>query len=247
MIGVVIPAHNEEVTLPACLSSVLAAAARIATTGETVEVVVALDHCTDGSADVVSQFPVTALPIRARNVGIARHCAALYLLERGARWLAFTDADTTVDAAWLYEQVALRASVVCGTVCIDRWDTALRAVQDCYSALYSDEDGHRHIHGANFGIDAKVYAEMGGFPPLPTDEDRTFVEALERAGVAIAWSARPRVWTSGRLINRVQGGFGGYLRKLCAALPGGPVGDEATPLDLASEAVGEIPISLRAG
>lgn len=50
------------------------------------------------------------------NVGHARAAGAQELLNQGVRWIACTDADSTVAEDWLVEQLALEADAVCGTV-----------------------------------------------------------------------------------------------------------------------------------
>ena len=50
MIGIVIPAHNEEELLADCLRAAHIAASHPELRGEIVRIVVALDSCTDNSA-----------------------------------------------------------------------------------------------------------------------------------------------------------------------------------------------------
>ncbi|HCJ7574000.1 TPA: glycosyltransferase, partial [Acinetobacter baumannii] len=50
-IGVVVPAHNEEQHLPACLQSIQEAIEKVP--DEQVEVMVVLDSCTDQSRSIV--------------------------------------------------------------------------------------------------------------------------------------------------------------------------------------------------
>src|SRR5258707_544110 len=121
MIGVCIPAHDEEALIGRCLDSVFCAAAHADLQGETVAVVVVLDSCQDATESAVRRWPAIPLPIAARNVGKARALGSEYLLLLGARWLAFTDADTTVSPSWLADQLALQADVVCGTVAVPDW------------------------------------------------------------------------------------------------------------------------------
>ncbi|MFJ1299259.1 glycosyltransferase [Pseudomonadota bacterium AL_CKDN230030165-1A_HGKHYDSX7] len=223
MIGVCIPAHNEEADIGACLASVWRAVHHPALDGERVRVVVVLDACTDGTAACVAKWPVTALPTQHRNVGLARADGAAHLLADGARWLAFTDADTVVSERWLVDQLALNADVVCGTVAVDDWSShgmlADRA-RAAFHAEYQDQDGHRHVHGANLGISATAYRAIGGFEALACSEDQALVDRLEAAGVPIAWSARPRVTTSARPYSRVTGGFATTLRQGWAPVAG---------------------------
>ncbi|VVE59432.1 glycosyltransferase [Pandoraea sputorum] len=221
MIGVCIPAHNEEDHIDRCLATVLRAARHAGLAGEPVRVVVVLDACTDTTAERVKAWPVSALSVNVRNVGQARASGARHLIAAGARWLAFTDADTIVSPAWLVDQLSLGAQVVCGTVGVMHWHAhGVHAPQAraAFLATYQDRDGHRHVHGANLGIDASVYERLGGFDPLACSEDRGFVEKSEKAGVSIAWSALPRVTTSARPFSRVSAGFADTLRQAWEAL-----------------------------
>jgi len=223
MIGVCIPAHNEERDIARCLDSVLVAARHPGLGGEPVQVVVVLDDCTDGTAALAAAWPVTTLSTQVRNVGLARSAGARHLLTEGARWLAFTDADTVVSPAWLYHQLSLGANVVCGTVGVVGWERhgphAVQARQ-AFLAAYQDRDDHRHVHGANFGISAQTYQDIGGFDALACSEDQALVDRLVSAGVAIAWSALPRVQTSARPFSRVEGGFASTLRQAWSSLDG---------------------------
>ncbi|KAA0890804.1 glycosyltransferase family 2 protein [Pusillimonas sp. ANT_WB101] len=215
MIGVCIPAHNEEACIDSCLASVARAASYAGLAGEPVEVVVVLDHCSDLTAMRAAAWRVRQLTTSYRNVGLARAAGAAHLIGMGARWLAFTDADTQVGETWLYDQVELRAAVVCGTVGVLDWSShgghAQRA-QAQFQTSYQDKDGHRHVHGANLGVSALVYQKSGGFHALACGEDQSLVDRLEQAGVSIAWTSRPRVVTSCRAYSRVEGGFATALR-----------------------------------
>lgn len=71
MIGVLVPAHNEEQRLRGCLLSLLEAARHPALNGEQVTVLAVLDSCTDGSAAIAAELGVAVLPVSARNVGQA--------------------------------------------------------------------------------------------------------------------------------------------------------------------------------
>lgn len=219
MIGVCIPINNEEASLACCLESVLAAAAHPALQGERVAIVVVLDCCDDNSLYIARQYPVALLECHAHNVGIARAMGSLHLLSAGARWLAFTDGDTRVSQDWIHAQLALNAHVVCGTVTVEDWyqyGHEAEMLRGAFEARYMDSDGHRHVHGANLGISAWAYRQVGGFPPLICSEDQALVDALVGANIRIAWSAKPRVCTSARPDPRASDGFGHYLVQLLA-------------------------------
>lgn len=214
MIGIIVPAHNEELLIGLCIESLLKAAGHYGLHGEAVEIVVVLDDCTDTTATVVGHYPVTALPVANQNVGKTRADGARYLIERGARWLAFTDADTVVPSGWLVEQLRFKAEAVCGTVRVDDWSLHSQGAQIEYDSRYCHAEGHRHIHGANLGISTEAYLKVGGFRPLPAHEDVHLVKDLEAIGSTIAWTALNCVTTSARLDCRCREGFGDYLRSL---------------------------------
>jgi len=217
MIGVVIPVHNEEDYLRACLASIQVAALHPALAMEEVRVMVVLDACSDSSGSIATALGMDSIKIAARNVGLARAAGALQLLEAGARWLAFTDADSMVSHAWLAAQLALEADAVCGTVAVDDWiqhGAQAEILRHRFDASYLDQDQHRHIHGANFGVSAAAYRQAGGFSGLECGEDVAMVQALIACGARISWSAAPRVTTSSRLRSRMRGGFGDTLRGL---------------------------------
>jgi glycosyltransferase involved in cell wall biosynthesis len=214
MLGIVIPAHNEQAVIAECLAAVKKAAQHPELHGETVEILVVLDHCTDLTLTHVTQAQVSSLEIEARNVGVARALGAQAMLARGARWLAFTDADTQVAPDWLIEQLALQADAVCGTVEVVDWSdhgTHAELLRWHFGQTYTDTDDHRHIHGANLGVSAAAYRAAGGFQHLACSEDVALVEALQASGARIAWSARPRVITSARRVARARGGFADAL------------------------------------
>ena len=214
MLAVIVPAHNEEHELDVCLRSVIRAARWPALGGESVLIVVALDACTDTTASVARRVGVDTVVVNARNVGAARAAGAARALAVGARWLAFTDADSRVARNWLHAQLSLHSDAVCGTVEVQDWGAYGDTLRGHYAATYHDVDGHRHIHGANLGVSADAYRRAGGFKPLVSSEDVALVRALEASGANIAWSAQPRVVTSARRAFRAPDGFGATLLRV---------------------------------
>ncbi len=214
MIGVIVPAHNEAGSIAACLRSIQAAAGCVALNGEEVLVIVVLDACTDDTERICRETGVVVLSCDVQNVGIARALGAATALEAGARWLAFTDADSVVAPDWISKQLALSSDVVCGTIAVDDWGVYGERMRCHFEATYTDADDHRHVHGANLGISAFAYVIAGGFPPLVTGEDVAIVSALLDVGASVAWSAAPRVVTSARTSFRAATGFGSTLARI---------------------------------
>lgn len=221
MIGVVVPAHDEARRIGGCLRSIARAAQAPALAGEAVRVVVVLDRCADASGEIALRHGAITQAIDACNVGLARAVGAHDCLAAGARWLAFTDADTRVSPDWLAAQLSLAEAghdAVCGTVGVHDWRGHPREVRRLYRTGYTDADGHRHVHGANLGVSAAAYRRSGGFEPLACHEDVALVRALLATGATVAWSARPRVTTSARRSFRAPGGFGALLARMAAEL-----------------------------
>lgn len=228
MIGIVVPAHNEEELIGDCLATLVNAVTNPLLKGEDATIAVVLDACSDDTKCIVQQYAamvirqgcvIECIEIQARNVGIARATGAQYALSRDSRWLAFTDADTRVSPAWLSTQLSLNADVVCGSVAVDDWSPHKEfasMLREHFACTYNDNDDHRHIHGANFGISAEMYIRSGGFLPLACHEDVALVAELEKIGARFAWSAAPRVTTSARVEARIRGGFGDTLLRVVA-------------------------------
>ncbi len=214
LIAAIVPAHNEEAQILSCLEALRVAARDPSLRGEQTIVLVVLDACTDHTRRIAQLQGATTIAINARNVGAARAAGADLALAAGARWLAFTDADSQVAPDWISAQLAQRADVVCGTVAVRDWGSYGGAMRTHYDATYNDADGHRHIHGANLGASSQAYIRAGGFLPLQSSEDVALVHALQANGATIAWSAAPRVFTSARRVYRAPGGFGETLARV---------------------------------
>ncbi len=214
VIGIIVPAHNEEERIVACLQSLVIAATQPALAGEEVTLIVVLDSCTDSTGALAHSMGVKTIAVHARNVGLARQEGARAAIAAGARWLAFTDADSVVAPDWLNAQLALGADAVCGTVAVGDWGAYGERMRRHFDLSYHDVDGHSHIHGANLGVSASAYTRAGGFAGLETGEDVALVQALISSGARIAWSRQPRVHTSVRPNYKAPRGFGATLEKI---------------------------------
>lgn len=223
MMGIVIPAHNEEQCLAACLRSVRQSMRHLAGQGLAARLVVVLDACDDGSAHIARQHADQVLEIVARNVGEARRAGAQALIDQGAAWIACTDADTQVPAHWLHAQWDCAADVFCGIVRVDDWGSYAPEVVRAFHANVP-EDGHPHIHGANMGLSRAAYLQVGGFLPAKAHEDVSLVRRCEQAGLRIARRIDPCVVTSARRDARAREGFGDFLLNLERSVFQGPPG-----------------------
>lgn len=214
MIGVVVPANDEEALIGRCLDALKAAARHPDLHGEPVEIVVVLDACRDATRRIAESRGAACVAVEARNVGVARAAGASALIARGARWLAFTDADSAVAPDWLARQVETVADAVCGVVCIDDWGDYGAEARATYEAGYVDADHHRHIHGASLGVSSAAYLRVGGFAPLRCHEDVELVGRLDVQGATIRWTNAVRVNTSARRAARAPDGFAAHLHQV---------------------------------
>ena len=220
-VAVVVPAHNEEKHLPACLAALRQAAGSVRIP---VHLLVVADACTDETAAVAAARGARVIGIGARNVGAARAAGMAGLLRRAADtdlaavWLATTDADTVVPPGWLHRQLGYAAQgwdMVLGTVTVTDWDEHPPHIPALFAAMYEFGEGpHPHVHGANLGIRASAYLAAGGFKPLPTAEDHALMTAATEAGCRVLQASDITVETSARRRARAPRGFSHALRAL---------------------------------
>lgn len=212
-IGVVVPAHQEQDRLPACLAALQVAAAG---SPVPVELLVVADACTDATVPLARAAGAGVLEIDARNVGAARAAGWRQLCPSPAPgiWLATTDADTLVPPDWLARMVAYADAgwdAVVGTVQVDDWAEAGRSDRLRRAWLATYVAAAEHVHGANLGVRASSYAAVGGVPEQTLSEDAGLVQALRDAGQRVRYASDIPVVTSARSSDRAPGGFASYL------------------------------------
>lgn len=217
---VVVPAHNEEIRIGRCLEALAEAADMVAVP---VRMLVVCDDCRDDTALVCASASVATMAVDVRSVGAARRAGVAELLRGEAHpasvWLANTDADSVVPPTWLRDQLHLAdlgADAVAGTVTLgsEHRPRLVRAFADDYRRRMRSDGTHRHVHGANLGVRASAYLDVGGFEPLGNHEDRNLVERLHERGHNVVRPDWITVRTSGRLSGRCTGGFAATLSRL---------------------------------
>lgn len=244
-VEVVMPAHDEERHLEQALHALQAAALALAERrpSAAVGMTVVLDHCTDGSADIAARIAAADERFRVlhptfRNAGASRAAGVAAALGHGQPgpestipeesqpegpgldgiWLASTDADSRVPENWLWRQLELADA---------GWDAVLGSVEPDPRGMDPEvlrrwrirhpvQERHPHVYGANLGVRASAYRLAGGFPGIPSSEDRVLVARLRRRGFAVVATDTMRVLTSGRTSAPAPHGFGAYLRALGA-------------------------------
>lgn len=229
-LDVVVPAHDEQDTVAACVDALAAAVRELVRARPTVDVgvTVVLDGCTDRTAEVlgarVAADPtwrsttldvVVTEPVgvgRARSTG-ARH--ALRVAGPDAEhWLAHTDADSRVHASWLVQQadaLAAGAHVLVGAV-VPEPDDLEPAVLARWRLAHPPGVTLGHVHGANLGVRADAHRALGGFDPVPEHEDVRLVERARALGLDVRATTAFPVVTSGRFVGRTPGGYAEHLR-----------------------------------
>lgn len=219
-VRVVVPAHDEERLIDACLSTLQIAAEAV---DVPVSVLVVLDACSDATASICADHGVPAVAVPWRNVGAARSVGFAGTPDAPDLWLATTDADTRVSPAWLASQLLLAdggADAVLGVVDVDEWSSHPPGTPVAFARLYDGTapdavDPHRHVHGANLGLRASAYRRVGGFAPLEVGEDHDLARRLDRdPALTVVRSTAVRAVTSARRDPRAAGGFGDLLATL---------------------------------
>lgn len=215
-IGIVIPAHNEALTIADCLAAIQTAIAQLPDSVDAYPLVV-LDNCSDDTQNIVKALGVDCLSCNYRCVGRVRDFGLRHAIDNGATWLCCTDADSTVSKDWLAQQInhlQQPTDMICGVVSIADWSHLTAKTRAHYLAHYQDMMGHRHIHGANLSFSSRAYLAVGGFEPMPCHEDVSLVKKFENQGFNLIWSNRVRVTTSSRLEARAAEGFAAFLANL---------------------------------
>ncbi len=234
-VAVVLPARDESGSIVTCLQAILTACDRCVS-AQRCWVVVVADQCEDDTVELASKTlgpRGEVLLCEAGAAGAARRigCAAAlrHLTLEGYQpneiWLANTDADTAVPCHWLEQQLTLArigARGIAGTVSIP----ALRHRGRDISPLLMDDymvraDGsHGHVHGANLGIAAEAYLDVGGWSAAALAEDHCLWSRLQARGWPLTATATLCVQTSARLRGRAEGGFASTLSKKVETLCG---------------------------
>jgi glycosyltransferase involved in cell wall biosynthesis len=228
VIGIVVPARNEESRLPRCLAALGAATASMRAADDSaprVRVIVVVDGSTDGTLRVARDWPgVEVLSSAAGRVGTARAAGVDHFLRSEAGratglervWISNTDADSAVPADWLSAQLLHARSgveLLLGTVRPDPQELAAGLLA-AWRLRHLIADGHPHVHGANLGVRGDTYLAAGGFPDVATQEDVLLSAAVRRSGGRVLSTGSSPVLTSGRTIGRAPGGMASYLREL---------------------------------
>jgi hypothetical protein len=224
-VGVCMPVHNEEERLPRALAALDEAFLRLGDQSIDCRLAIVLDDCSDRSETIVrdwtrgeSHVKTSVLTSCAHNVGVARQTGCRSLLrtwcdsDPSEVWLATTDADSEVPPDWLTHQLDCKKRNIefwAGRVEVTDWSGRAATTSRMWSEAYQRESAP--VHGANMGISAKLFLQVGGFPPLSNGEDHALRNAVIRTGSAVCHDRQACVKTSARTRARAPFGFAHYL------------------------------------
>jgi hypothetical protein len=219
------PVHNEGERLPAALAALDEAFLRLADHSIDARLAIVLDDCSDQSETIVrdwtrgaSHVTTSVLTSYAHNVGVARQTGCRSLLrtwwysDPSDVWLATTDADSEVPPDWLTHQLDCKKRNIdfwAGRVEVTDWSGRAGPTSRLWNEAYHRESAP--VHGANMGISAKLFLQVGGFPPLSNGEDDALRNAVIRTGSAVFHDRQACVKTSARTRARAPFGFAHYL------------------------------------
>jgi glycosyltransferase involved in cell wall biosynthesis len=198
-ISLIIPAHNEEGYLPACLDAIMRNVA-----GKALEIIVVDNNSTDGTRQVIERYPGVTYVFEPRK-GITRARQRGFLAASGDI-LAYVDADTRPPEGWIeqiLEQFGSHEKLACLSGPYSFYDVS--GLRNRISAgwfvaarpLYG-LTGYMLV-GGNFAIRRDALDKMGGFDSTIEfyGEDVDIAKRARKQG-KVLFSPRFVMPTSGR-------------------------------------------------
>jgi len=195
-VSVIIPAFNEEGSLPDCLDSIQAL------NTASLEVIVVDNNSTDRTVHVAETNGARVIPCPAQGIAAARNEGAKH--AKG-EFLAFIDADGKASVGWLDAAlpVAARSGVVTGWNYFRETNPILALYFNTYSMVFftlqmlSSFLGGTVIAGNNMVIRRDLFLSVGGFPCYVGEDvklARILAARKERAsfclGMKVSYSSR---------------------------------------------------------
>ena len=163
MVSFVVPAHNEELELPATLRAIHAAAS---SSGQSYQIIVVDDASTDATPEIALRAGAEVIQIERRQIAAARNAGAH---AAQGEYLFFVDADTRINRAHVVEAVAALEGGYAGgsaRVAMDGfvpiWGRMLLVV---FSFLY---------FGLNLGAGAFLFTNRGNFEAVGGFDEQYF-------------------------------------------------------------------------
>jgi glycosyltransferase involved in cell wall biosynthesis len=216
MLSFIVPAHNEEDSIVACLHAIREAAASL---GLDHEMIVVDDASTDTTAALAEGAGARVIPVAVRQISRARNAGAL-----GARGdvLVFVDADTLVDAVVMRATLQALDAGAIGGGCAFRFDEPVPTwVKRTLPAALALGRRARLAAGCFLYCRREVFLRVGGFSEEVFAGEEIFLSRLlQKEGPFVILPEA--VLTSGRKLRTYSGWaiFGMALRLLAAGRHG---------------------------
>ncbi len=190
--SLIIPAHNEALLLPRLLESVVAARRRYVDGERAIQVVVADDSSSDGTADLAAGFGCHVERLDRRSIAAARNAGAR--ASRG-EILSFVDADSIIHPETFnaIERACNRPDVIAGAtgIRLERWSPGIAFTYLMFLPAVL-------LTGMDTGVvfcRRRDFDAVGGY-----DERRRYGE-----DVAFLWALKKLGRPEGRKLVRLQG------------------------------------------
>ena len=194
-VSVIVPVYNGQATIEACLESLL----RLAYPRDHLELIVVDNGSTDATSVVLSRYRGRARilyaerrgPAAARNEGIR---------NASGDWIAFTDADCTVEPDWLTHLLSPLVDPAVGVV-----GGKILSVEPCNRIERFGEQIHDHRRAIeefrppyaitmNWASRRHVLEAVGLFDEtLPRGQDVDLARRIQRAGYRLVYSSRAKI------------------------------------------------------
>lgn len=192
----VIPAHNEELLLPATLSAIDEACKKVRVSAE---IIVASDASTDGTIKVAKQAGARVVEVDHRQIAATRNSGAA---AATGEWLVFVDADTQINPPLLQATLdALRDGTVGGGCHVELAGTIplwSQLAMKTFGTVYSRVK--RLAAGCYVFATREAFEAVGGFDEtLYASEEITLSQELKKQGKFVVLSQS--VSTSARKVR----------------------------------------------
>jgi glycosyltransferase involved in cell wall biosynthesis len=195
MLSFIIPAHNEETYIGACVSSVIASARALE---QPFEVIVVDDASTDRTTEIGANLGAAVVKVAHRQIAVARNAGAR---EARGELLFFVDADTIANPRALRACVQALQSGAVGGGCVFTFDGKLPIWSRLlYPVAVMLARSLKLMGGCFLFCTREAFDAIGGFDERYfAGEDAAFVRALKRRGRFAV--PGPTVVTSGRKLR----------------------------------------------
>ena len=200
MISFIIPAHNEERHIEACIRSVL-----LACQGQEFEIVVVADTCSDETVKKARSFGavVRVLEVEHRQISATRHAGAM---ASEGEFLFFLDADTQTRPALVEEALACMRAGCVGGGAVFLFDGQVPFYARILEVLFAWLCRlARLAGGCSLFCRREAYLAIGGFDlTLFAGEELRFCQEMKKLGQFRV--VRTPVLTSGRKLRLYRAG-----------------------------------------